>query len=284
MPVLPIAPRTGPTLLVLNAFSAPEAADVAVGLFSRFPPFGWSYSLGFLRGWQWWPFKLFAEVHRCFTHTGQYATPVRPWDDWKGELTASVNGASGRFFLCSGSAPLPLWMLLGHLLWNKEKGLMHVLVVNFRKQSGPQTFTIEMSLDTSTSSAGHLLAVSAPPQEPVPADAVALLYVSLNARYDVTTDQAQTIEAVIGAGPVMIWRLRPQSGIVNVDQANLGRIAVEIQAVLDDIASKNCTLLLATSGVDAVAFVMGALVNRHMFSRVVFLDFVQNSYVKAIEI
>ena len=278
MPVLPISPRTRPTLLVLNAYNgAPEAADVADGLFLRFPPFGWLYKLG-------WPFKLFADMHHCFTSTVLHGgpDPVRPWDDWKRELTNAVNAASGRFFLCSGNAPLSLWMLLGHLLWNKGKCLMHVLVVNFRKQSGPQTFTIETSSDSSTSSAGHLL-VSVPPEEAVPADAVALLYVSSNASYDVNSEDVTHLADDLG-GPVRIWRLRPQSGIVNVDQANLGRIADEIREVLEDILRRNVgTLMIATSCVDSVAFVMGTLVNSQMFHRVFLLEYVQGRYVKAIE-
>ena len=278
MPVLPFSPRTRPTLLVLNAYNgAPEAADVADGLFLRFPPAGWPYKLG-------WPFKLFADMHPCFTSTVLHGglDPVRPWDDWKRELTNTVDGASGRFFLCSGNAPLSLWMLLGHLLWNKGKGLMHVLVVNFRKHSGSQTFTIETSSVTSTSSTGRLL-VSAPPQEAVPANAVALLYVSINASYDVNSEDVNHLPDDLG-GPVRIWRLRPQSGIVNVDQANLGRIADEIREVLDDILRRKVgTLMLATSCVDAVAFVMGTLVNRQMFRRVFLLEYVQGRYVKTIK-
>eukprot|EP00053_Salpingoeca_punica_P023575 m.10766 g.10766 ORF g.10766 m.10766 type:complete len:338 (-) comp5300_c0_seq1:139-1152(-) len=277
LPFLPFCGR--PTLLLVDAYGAPGEKDVVSSLFQRLPPIAWVFNgrklLG-LRG-------LFKTVTKCPVKRVDYNSAERPWSLWRDEINAAADSVDSRSIVCSGSAPLAVWMYLGHLLWNKRKAI-EIVVVNFRRGNDPKGQVFCLGYHGEKTSHPEQLLDFVQPEGEVRSGSVAVLYVAMKRNLDLSPAHEEQIGNLMGGKPVKVWRLRPREDEVNIDAGNLSRCVADMQFALNTIKGHNITeLVLATSAVDTVAFMMGALANVHMFSRIAFVELVKSQYQLAFE-
>eukprot|EP00053_Salpingoeca_punica_P020374 m.211387 g.211387 ORF g.211387 m.211387 type:complete len:320 (-) comp18268_c0_seq1:281-1240(-) len=260
---LPIFPwRNRLLLLRLNCFGAEHTSEVMGAIFQKFSPLSWI--------WRKWST---VEERQCVNTEVRFDSVDRPWQEWRNELCENTRDVQQRVVICSGYAPLSMWMLLGRTLAGKGK---EVVVVNF-KRSGEtgQVFPL-----TASSDQPQLLTLDLPHTF----TSVAVLYVSLNPRSQFSQAHEDRVKTLVSVDNISVCRLHPGANFITVDSQTIMSCARDIDAALGDIASRGATtLVLATSGVDAVAFLIGSLANPSKFNRIVYLDFVRGNYEVAFD-
>jgi hypothetical protein len=264
-------------MLWMNAYKThnpPDLNAVVSSLFARCPPFGVPYFITVRMG-----FGLFGHEHECVTTRVVWKDAERPWGAWRDEIEQVVSTASGSF-VCSGSAPLAMWMLLGRRLWDKDKAQEHV-VVNFRTRVGQVFHVVPLMAPFQGDAVMELVR---PEVTGGQEDVAAVLYVATKRNLTFSPTDEKRVEALLPGKAVQAWRLQPTADELTVDSGNFQRCRAHIMVALDEIHGKCTTLVLATSSVDAVAFAMGASANVHKFSHIICLEYVRGRYDVAFDL
>ena len=184
---------------------------------------------------------------------------------------------SGESAVFCGSAPLALWMYLGHILQNMPNEPSQHIVVNFRRGSlTGQAFFLRPVGDKVSD---NTIMTLTPPKDADGRVNLAMLYVSVTGVNVLTADQETQVRNLFPKNTVGFWRLQPMAGNITINDKNLDHCREHIRDALGQIRDSGFTeLVLATSAVDAVAFSMGELATISTFYNILFLDLVRGVY------
>ena len=256
------------------------------------------HALGFSGGpWEWDLVKRTARtmlvknvvhcLNRPFARPTSTTYPLNEYDwyVWMEELawTVSEEMKGEMSVVCSGYAPLPVWMLLGHVLTKQGR---RISVLNFHKTEPPALIDISAAAQHGARDTHHL---GTPRGDPTGAEAgrgrAAALFVTQFAGTALSPSSETSLVEMVPQYQLHIWQARPPLSTLTVDKTNFSEIKSELRNwVKKIISTEPQVLLLATSMVDGVALYLGGLITLNDFRRVVFCEFFQYRYFKAFDL